>query len=137
MTWKRGWVSYEDSEFSQTEIFRSDPQVMDTTYYLHYLAGAFWKSLDFCGLVTIENEVLGYSAFRHILRQSQERNNITNPSIRSGSYNSYRNWIVLLLTRIFTVSTFVICIADILLLFAIIEFLDVCKILEKTKTAFS
>ena len=137
MTWKRGWVLYEDSEFSQTVIFRSDPQVMDTTYYLQYLAGAFWKSLDFSGHVTIENEVLGYSAFRHILRQSQERNNITNPAIRSGSYNSYRNWIVLLLTRIFTVLTFVICIADILLLFAIIEFLDVCKILEKTKTAFS
>ena len=32
---------YEDSEFSQTVIFRSDPQVMDTTYYLQYLAGAF------------------------------------------------------------------------------------------------
>ena len=137
MTWKRGWVLFEDSEFSQTVIFRSDPQVMDTTYYLHYFAGTFWKSLDFSGHVTIENEVLGYSAFKHILLQSQERNNITNPAIRSGSYSSYRNWIVLLLTRIFTVLTIVICIADILLLFAIIEFLDVCKIIQKTKTAFS
>ena len=109
---------------------------MDTGYYLQYLAGAFWKSRDFSGHVTIENEVLDYSAFRHILRKSQERN-ITHLGIRSGSYNSYRNSIVLLLTRIFTVLTFLICIADILLLFAIIEFLDVCKILEKTKTAFS
>ena len=110
---------------------------MDTSYYLQYLAGAFQKSRDFSGHVTIENEALGYSALRHILRQSQERNNITNPAIRSGSYNSYRNWIVLLLTRISTVLMFLICIADILLLFAIIEFLDVWKILEKTKTTFS
>ena len=131
MTWKRGWVLYEDSEYSQTVKIRSDQQVMDKTYYLQNLAGTFWKSRDFSGHVTIENEVIGYSAFRHVLRQSQERNNITNPAIRSGNYSSYRNWIVLLFSRIFTVLTFVICIADILLLFAIIEFLDVCKILEK------
>ena len=57
---------YEDSEFSQTVKIRLDQQVMDTAYYLQYLAGRFWKSCDLSGHVTIENEVLGYSAFRHI-----------------------------------------------------------------------
>ena len=129
MTWKRECVLYEDSVFSQTVKICLDQQVMDTTYYLQYLAGTFWKSRDFSGL--------GYLAFRHILRQSQERNSITNPAIRSGSYSRNRNWIVLLFPRIFTVLTFVICTADILFLFAIIEFLDVCKILEEAKTTFS
>ena len=57
---------YEDAEYSQTVKTCSDQQVTDTTYYLQYLAETVWKSRDFSGHVTIENEVIGYSAFRQI-----------------------------------------------------------------------
>ena len=57
---------YEDAEYSLTVKIRSDQQVTDTTYYLQYLAETVWKSRDFSGHVTIENEVIGYS----VLRQS-------------------------------------------------------------------
>ena len=84
---------YEDSEYSQTVKIRSDQQEMDTTCYLQYLVETFWKSSDFCGHMTNEKEVTGYSALRQILWHSQERNNIPNPAIRSYSYNSYSHWI--------------------------------------------
>ena len=57
---------YEDAEYSQTVKIRSDQQVTDTTYYLQYLAETVWKSRDFSGHVTIENEVIRYSAYRQI-----------------------------------------------------------------------
>ena len=57
---------YEDAEYSQTVKIRSDQQVTDTTYYLQYLAETVWKSRDFSGHVTIENEVIAYSVLRQI-----------------------------------------------------------------------
>ena len=33
-------------------------------WLIQYLAETVWKSRDFSGHVTIENEVIGYSAFR-------------------------------------------------------------------------
>ena len=72
---------YEDSEFSQTVKIRLDQQVQES----------FENHMIFSGHVTIENEVLGYSAFRHNLRQSQARSNITNPAIRSDGYSRNRN----------------------------------------------
>ena len=54
---------YEDAQYSQTVKIRSDQQVTDTTYYLRYLAETVWKLRDFCGHVTIENEVIGYSVY--------------------------------------------------------------------------
>ena len=57
---------YEDAEYSLTVKIRSDQQVTDTTYYLQYLAETVWKSRDFSGHVTIENEVIGYSVLRQI-----------------------------------------------------------------------
>ena len=57
---------YEDAEYSLTVKIRSDQQVTDTTYYLQYLAETVWKSRDFSGHVTIENEVIGYSMLRQI-----------------------------------------------------------------------
>ena len=57
---------YEDAEYSQTVKIRSDQQVTDTTYHLQYLAETVWKSRDFSGHVTFENEVIGYSVLRQI-----------------------------------------------------------------------
>ena len=57
---------YEDAEYSLTVKIRSDQQVTDTTYYLQYLAETVWKSRDFSGHVTIENEAIGYSVLRQI-----------------------------------------------------------------------
>ena len=57
---------YEDAEYSLTVKIRSDQQVTDTTYYLQYLAETVWKSRDFSGHMTIENEVIGYSVLRQI-----------------------------------------------------------------------
>ena len=57
---------YEDAEYSQTVKIRSDQQVTDTSYYLQYLAETVWKSRDCSGHVTIENEIIGDSAFRQL-----------------------------------------------------------------------
>ena len=57
---------YDDGENSPTVKIRSDQQLTDTTYYLQYLAETVWKSRDFSGHVTIENEVIGYSVLRQI-----------------------------------------------------------------------
>ena len=57
---------YEDAEYSQMVKIRSDQQVTDTPYYLQYLAETIWKSHNFSGHLTIENEVLVYSVFRQI-----------------------------------------------------------------------